>query len=219
MVTLVVTFVKTSWNFWWKHWQIHLQTIFSFSVPVFKMSLMLCVFLSQPMNQWDKSFASHSITWAFGTKSHQSFISSKLSSLFWAGIPFSHSAFYRDLPPQYQALLAFTSVDWNSLTARCLAGRIDESITFATRKSAPLINGEGTFGMFGYKQAIDDRVKLYKKKKTKSKMWKTQTLIPSRPLLRRLFITTFQICKKQAAENSTVIPFSQVPPGIMGFKI
>lgn len=115
-------------------WRIHLQTIFSFSVALFKMSLMISVFLSQPMKQWDKSFASHSITWAFGTKSHQSFISSKLWSLFWAGTPFSHSAFYRNLPAQYQALLAFTSVDWNSLTAWCLAGRIDESITFATRK-------------------------------------------------------------------------------------
>lgn len=197
--------------------RIHPQTIFSFSVPLFKMSVILSIFLSQPMKHRDKSFASHSITWAFGTKSHQSFISSKLRSLFWAGTPFSHSAFYRDLPPQYQALLAFTSVDWNSLTARCLAGRIDESITFATRKSAPLINGEGTFGMFAYKQAIDESVKLYKNRK--SKMGKTQTVIPSRPLLGRLLITTFQICKKPAAENSTVIPFSQVPPGIMGFKI
>lgn len=66
-----------------KFWQTYLQPHFYFSVLLFKVILMLSLFLSQPMKQWDASFASHSITWAFGTKSHQSFISSKLRSLFW----------------------------------------------------------------------------------------------------------------------------------------
>lgn len=38
--------------------------------------------LSQPTKPWDKSCVSHSITWAFGTKSHQSFICSKIEISF-----------------------------------------------------------------------------------------------------------------------------------------